>query len=220
MTFMEKVVADSMPLWKAAASCAFIEQMGRGTLDKEKFLNYIIQDSLYLRDYLKAFAMGMVKSRSLREMQVFYSVLGYVNDSENATRLRYLAEDGLTDAAIENYPKKPACAAYTNFLLDTAEKEVIPEILMAVMPCMLGYAYVFEVSAASYPSVLKSKFGPLVQDYTSAGYQEACRFWTQYCNEVCESLDAPRKKKLTALFREASQHELNFWEMAGGKETI
>ena len=218
MTFMENVVADSIPLWQAAASCAFIEQMGRGTLEKEKFLDYIIQDSLYLRDYLKAFAMGIVKSRSLREMQVFYSVLGYVNDSENATRLRYLAEGGLTDAAIENYPQKPACAAYTQFLLNTAKNEEIPEILMAVMPCMLGYAYVFDALAASYPSVLEHEYSPLVQDYTSAGYQESCRFWTQYCNEVCEGLDASRKEKLTALFREASQHELNFWEMAGGKK--
>ncbi|MCI8589549.1 MAG: TENA/THI-4 family protein [Clostridiales bacterium] len=217
MTFMEHVIADSMPLWQAAASCSFLEQMGRGTLEQELFLDYIIQDSLYLRDYLKAFAMGIVKSRSLKEMQVFYSVLGYVNDSENTTRLRYLAKSGLTDDAIENYPQKPACAAYTKFLLDTAKQEEIPEILMAVMPCMLGYAYVFNALADHYPNVLASKYAPLVQDYTSAGYQASCQFWTQYVNERCEPLDAQRKKKLTALFRAASQHELNFWEMAGNK---
>ncbi|MCI8331825.1 MAG: TENA/THI-4 family protein [Clostridiales bacterium] len=220
MTFMESVIADSMPLWQEAASCSFVEQMGRGTLEKEMFLDYIIQDSLYLRDYLKAFAMGMVKSRSLREMQVFYSVLGYVNDSENATRLCYLAERGLTDDAIENYSKRPACTAYTQFLLDTAKQEEIPEILMAVMPCMLGYAYVFETLLANYPAVLKSQYGPLVCDYTSEGYKESCQFWTQYCDEVCEPLDTKRKQKLTAIFRAASRHELDFWEMAGTKNEI
>ena len=115
--------------------------MGENTLDRGEFLDYIVQDSIYLRDYLKAFAMGIVKSRTLKEMQVFYSVLGYVNDSENATRLKYLADGGLTDAMVDAMEKRQSCAAYTRFLLDTAQNEDIPEILMAVMPCMLGYYY-------------------------------------------------------------------------------
>ena len=75
--------------------------MGEGTLDRQAFLDYIVQDSLYLRDYLKAYAMALFKSQTLRQMQVFYSVLGYVNDGENATRLRYLSEAGLTDDDVD-----------------------------------------------------------------------------------------------------------------------
>ena len=54
MTFMEKVVADSMPLWEAAADTPFLAEMGRGTLDRRQFLDYIVQDSIYLRDYLNS----------------------------------------------------------------------------------------------------------------------------------------------------------------------
>ena len=35
--------------------------MGEGTLDRQAFLDYIVQDSLYLRDYLKAYAMALFK---------------------------------------------------------------------------------------------------------------------------------------------------------------
>ena len=97
MTFFEEAVAAAMPLWRAAADEDFLTGMGEGTLDRQAFLDYIVQDSLYLRDYLKAYAMALFKSQTLRQMQVFYSVLGYVNDGENATRLRYLSEAGLTD---------------------------------------------------------------------------------------------------------------------------
>ena len=144
MSFMEEVIAGSKSLWDAAANSEFIEQMGKGTLDKAKFLDYRVQDSLYLRDYARAYAMAMFKSHTLQEIQVFYSVLGFVNEHENATRLRYLSDAGLTDADVENIPKKPACAAYTGFLIKTAQEEEIPEIPMAVMPCMLGYYDVFE----------------------------------------------------------------------------
>lgn len=217
MTFMEKTIADSKPLWVEAANEIFLEEMGQNTLDKQQFLDYIVQDSIYLRDYLKAFAMGIFKSRSLKEMQVFYSVLGFVNDSENATRLQYLADNGMTDADVENIPKKPACAAYTKFLIDTAEREEIPEILMAVMPCMLGYYYVFDSLLQKYPSVLDTYYGPLVRDYTSEYYKACCDSWTEYCNEVCEGLGEERKGKLNKIFKMASEHELYFWEMAGNK---
>ena len=189
MTFMDRIIADSLKLWEDAANEDFLEKMGTGTLEKERFYDYIVQDSIYLRDYLKAFAMAIFKSRSLREMQVFYSVLGFVNDSENATRLRYLADNGMTDA----------------------------EILMAVMPCMLGYHFVFSRLLERHPGVLDTYYGPLVADYTSSYYKECCDYWTSYCNEVCSGLDESRKERLDSLFQEASRHELYFWQMAGGK---
>ena len=217
MTFMDKVILDSLPLWEEAASETFPQQLGAGTLDKQLFFDYIVQDSIYLRDYLKAFAMGIFKSRSLKEMQVFYTVLGFVNDSENATRLQDLKDNGMTDADVETVAKKPACAAYTRFLIETAEKEDVPEILMAVMPCMLGYYYVFKAVLDKYPGVAQTYYAPLVADYTSSYYKDCCDYWTAYCNEVCENLDEKRKRRLSDIFREASRHELYFWQMAGNK---
>lgn len=213
--FMDKVIADSLNLWESAANETFLKEMGQGTLDRQKFLDYIVQDSIYLRDYLKAFAMGIFKSRSLKEMQVFYSVLGFVNDSENVTRLKYLQDNNMTDADVESIAKKPECTAYTDFLIYTSVKEDIPEILMAVMPCMLGYYYVFCKVLERNPEVLNTYFAPLVSDYSSDYYKKSCDEWTEYCNEVCEKLDDNRKIKLKTIFKQASSHELYFWQMAG-----
>ena len=75
MSKMEKIIADSMDLWQAAVEESFLQKMGDGTLSSDLFRNYIIQDSIYLRYYLKAFAMGMFKASTLRDMQFLYSVL-------------------------------------------------------------------------------------------------------------------------------------------------
>lgn len=218
MQFMDEIIANAMPLWEAAANETFLEQMGTDKLDKRQFLDYIVQDSIYLRDYLKAFSMAMFKSRTLKEMQVFYSILGYVNDSENATRLKYLSDNGMTDDDVETVARKPACAAYTKFLIDTAVNEDVPEILMAVMPCMLGYYYVFKSVLDRHPEVTKTYYAPLVTDYTSTFYKDCCDYWTDYCNTVCKDITGDRKKRLNELFIEASKHELYFWQMAGGKQ--
>ena len=113
MSLMEEITGASMDLFEAAADEAFLEELGTGRLDRKKFLDYIVQDSIYLRDYMKAFAMGMFRSRTLRDMQFFYSVLGFVNDSENETRLKYLSDGSLTDDDVERIEKKEACRNYT-----------------------------------------------------------------------------------------------------------
>ena len=215
MSLMEDITRESMDLYDAAADAVFLSELGEGTLDRAKFLDYIVQDSIYLRDYMKAFAAGMFKSRTLRDMQFFYSVLGFVNDSENETRLKYLRDGGLTDDDVERIEKKDACRAYTSFLIDTAENGTLEEILMAVMPCMTGYEYVFRKTLERHPGVLDTYYGPLVRDYTSPIYFECCRAWEAYCDKI--AADYPDKEKLSRIFREAANHELMFWKMAGGE---
>ena len=217
MSAMDRIIADSMDLWEAAADESFLEEMGKGTLDRKLFYEYIIQDSIYLRYYLKAFAMGMFKAATLRDMQFLYSVLGFVNDSENATRLNYLKDDGLTDEDVEKIPMKKACRSYTSFLVESAEKEDFAGILMAVMPCMLGYEYVFRKTKERHPEVMDGYFGPLVSDYTASWYYDCCREWTEYCNKF---ITDENEKRLSAIFREASRQELIFWQMAGGNDHV
>ncbi len=217
MGFMDSVIADSMDLWEAAADEPFLARMGDGTLDKAMFYDYIVQDSIYLRYYLRAFAMGMFRAETLRDMQFFYSVLGFVNDSENATRLAYLKDAGLTDDDVEKIERKPVCVAYTDFLIKEALEDDSEGLLMAVMPCMLGYEYVFRKTLERNPGVTSTYFGPLVADYTRPEYGECCHIWTDYCDRVCSGADEKRRKELSDVFREASLHELRFWQMAGGR---
>ena len=215
MKFMDEVIAYSKEAWDDAANERFLNEMADGTLSREKFRDYMVQDSIYLRDYLKTFAYAMAKSRSWKEMQLFYSMLGYVTDGENTTRLTYLAEWGLTDADIDKIEKRPQCRDYTSFLIETGKNGTVEEILMAVLPCLLGYYDVFMRLKARAPLVAEGYFAPLVADYTSEGYGECCAYWTELANEMCGGFDKTTKEHLKEIFYLASMHELHFWQMAG-----
>lgn len=213
MTFIEEIALGAKPIWEQCLQTDFIKEMGNGTLSREKFLNYIIQDSLYLRDYIKAHAMAIFRSRTLKEMKAFYSILGYVNDSENATRLKYLKDNNLTDDDIENFEKNAACKAYMDFLIYYAVNEEIPEILMAFMPCMLGYYEVFQLVLRKYPQIVNTYYKEFVSDYTSVEYKKSCDKWIEFGNDFCENLDGERKNKLKDIYMKSSVHELAFWQM-------
>ncbi|MFI3238617.1 MAG: TenA family transcriptional regulator [Lachnospiraceae bacterium] len=210
---MEEIALDTQPIWEQCLQVGFIKEMCNDTLSQEKFLNYIIQDSLYLRDYIRVHAMAVFKSRTLKEMKVFASVLGYVNDSENATRLKYLSDNNLTDDDIENFEKNHVCKAYTDFLFDYAVNQDIPEILMAFIPCMIGYYEVFRLVLKQYPQIMTSYYKEFVCDYTTNEYKKSCDEWIAFANVICESLDDERKNNLKKIYTQSSMYELEFWKM-------
>ena len=206
-----------MPLWEAAADTPFLAEMGRGTLDRRQFLDYIVQDSIYLRDYLKAFAMGIYKSRTLKEIQVFYSVLGFVNDSENETRLKYLADNGMTDADVEHVEKNQPAPPIRSFCSTPQSRRKSPKSSWPSCPA----CWVIMMCSSACWSATPLCWTPITALWCGIipprAIGASCEAWTAYCNEVCEGLDEARKEELNELFKMASRHELYFWEMAGGK---
>ena len=206
-------------LWDAAANCDFLTQMGEGTLDHDKFVEYMIQDSIYLRDYLKIFAYAIAKAPNWADMQLFNGMLAYCDDGENKTRLDILASVGMTDADIDKTEMKRQCRDYCAFLKDWGEKGTQAEIIMAMLPCMWGYRYVFEQLVAKHPEALEHPdFGPVIADYVNAGYAWYCDYWYTVTNEKCKAFDDATLAHLKNIFREASAHELWFWQMAGGAD--
>lgn len=215
MTFIEEVIKDSMDVWEAYLEHPFIRGIQNGTLEEEKFKEYIIQDSIYLKEYARVFALGMYKAKTLKEMQLFYSLLNFVQANENTTRVQYLKQFNLDDELVEEILPKKENQAYIDFMLDIAKAENadIPEILMATLPCMLTYCYIFRkiVERGVNP---ETPYQNLIEDYISEGYLECCKEWSIYANTVCKDLGQQRKERLKQIFRTSSEYEMGFWDMA------
>ena len=72
MKFSEELFDEVKEIWDEYLKHPFVKGIGEGTLDKEKFKNYLIQDYLYLKDYAKVFAMVLVKARAMKEMKFYH----------------------------------------------------------------------------------------------------------------------------------------------------
>ena len=77
--------------------------MGENTLDKEKFRKYLIQDFLYLKEYAKVYAMGLIKSDKMENIKFFKeSIVGILED-ESATHIEYLKDFGEKIDELDKY---------------------------------------------------------------------------------------------------------------------
>ena len=214
MTFVEECVRDSLPIWQDCLETPFLRGLADGTLSEDCFLGYIVEDSLYLREYAKVFAWGILHAKSMGEVRTYYSLLSYVNESEDATRLRYLEKYGLTDDEVQALPLRPENQAYVDAMIEAARQgEGAAECLMACLPCMLSYIWIFEKLLEAHPGALDTKYGALVREYVSKEYGDVCRQWAVFADGVCEGMDEARKARCREVFRACSQHEYNFWRM-------
>ena len=190
MTFTQELIEKNLSVWQQCLDSPFLQQLGAGTLDEACFKGYIVDDSLYLREYAKVFAWGMTKAEDLEAIRTYYSLLSFVNEGEGATRLVYLMVKAARDG------------------------QGAPECMMACLPCMVSYQWIFQRLLQQYPNVRQTPFWPLVRDYTSDAYEQACQSWLAYTDRIRQDLDGERKAQCSEIFRECSLHELHFWEMS------
>ena len=213
MSFMKETISKSLRIWDECVKSDFISELTRGTLPIEKFKSYMVQDSIYLKHYARVYGKAIFHSTNLRDIQIYYSILSFVTDTESAVRINYLSSFGITDDDIEFIQPLRENQNYIDFLLEIAEGGNICEILMAVLPCMMSYSYIFrKIVDESYS--FKSQYLDFIQDYADNQYYEDCISWGKFADRKCENLTDEEKKHLSKIFEKASVLELDFWKMA------
>lgn len=217
MSFMQEVLKQNKSIWDECSSIPFVQELQSGLLPFEKFKEYMIQDSIYLKHYARIYGKAIYHSEKLRDIQIYYSILNFVTDTESAVRLNYLKQFDITDDDIEFIEPLPETTKYIDFMLDIAERGNIPEILMAVLPCMLSYSYIFRKIA---PNSTQSKYYDFISDYAEDEYAQSCRQWCDFADEKCKGLNEQELKKLSDIFQTASYLELDFWKMAYREECL
>lgn len=164
MAFMKDILTHNIPIWEECAATPFVQEVQTGKLPLEKFKRYMIQDSIYLKNYARIYGKAIFHAATLREIQLYYSMLNFVNDTESEVRLDYLKQFCITDDDIELIAPLPENQNYIDFMFEIASHGKNEEILMAVLPCMLSYSYIFR-KLASVPTSRESRYWDFIKDY-------------------------------------------------------
>lgn len=218
MTFLEECIRDSIPVWEQCLRTEFLQKMAAGELDEECLKGYIVDDSLYLREYARVFAWGIIRAECMEEIRVLHSLLAFVNENEDAARLRYLSYFKLTDGQIQTMALRAENQAYIDTMIEAARNgRGAAECLMACLPCMLSYSWIFTRMVKATPGVLETLSGAMVEEYAAESYAQLCRQWTEAADEICRQISPERRRKCREVFRKCSEHELEFWNMSARK---
>lgn len=132
--------SDVVACWYKFTHHEFVERLGEGTLEVERFRHYMIQDYLYLVHFARANALAAYKAKNMEEIAASAEMVGHISQ-EMRLHVRECEEGfGLKEEDLRKKQESLACTAYTRFVLDIGASEDLLALQIALLPCLLGYA--------------------------------------------------------------------------------
>lgn len=103
----EEQFKAAKPVWDAQLVHPFVEGIGDGTLEVERFKRWVLQDYLYLKDFARLFAWAVAKADRLESMSWYATVLNLTLNTEMALHRAYAARFGITADELERQEMWP-----------------------------------------------------------------------------------------------------------------
>nr|WP_326127568.1 thiaminase II [uncultured Oscillibacter sp.] len=214
MTVSQRLREAARPIWDRCLAHPFVTGIGDGTLPAEKFQYFMLQDYLYLFDYARVFALGVVKARDAALMRTFAQNVDAILGGEMNIHRAYMERLGISEAQV--LAVKPALdnLSYTHYMLSVAERGGPMEIAAAILACSWSYAEIGQ-TLAKIPGAAEHPFyGEWIQGYASRDYDAANRALIELMDRLAAGAPEEELKYLEEIFVNCSRYELGFWDMA------
>lgn len=195
----------------------FVEGLADGSLPRESFTQYVVQDAYYLRDYARALAIVAAKAPDETIVRRFCEDAAGAIAVEQSLHTDFLGALGLTENEAMSRPVPPTTLAYTSYLLRVCHQGSFAEGLAAVLPCYWIYARVGEkLVEKSSPDPLYARW---ITMYGGEDFQQVVARVLELVDRIGESLSDNERARVTERVVTAARYEWMFWDAAWRLET-
>ena len=115
----------------------FVAGLTDGSLDKEDFRFYVVQDARYLREYARALSLLAARAPEEQDILMFNQHAAGAMEVERALHKSFFRDFDLTDEEFAEIPMAPTNVAYTSYLLAICYGWSFPEALGGDTPLLL-----------------------------------------------------------------------------------
>jgi thiaminase/transcriptional activator TenA len=201
--------------WQTYVDHPFVKQLAVGTLPDACFRHYLGQDYLFLIQFARAYALAAYKSDTLAGIRTAAAGMSAIIDTEIRLHVDYCAGWGLDEDDMEALPEASATIAYTRYVLEKGLQGDLLDLYVALAPCVIGYG---EIGARlkEDPDTQHegNPYASWIAMYSSDEYQEVARAHAEALDSLWkERAGGARLRQLTETFAQATQLEVDFWQM-------
>lgn len=216
---LSKILYESVEeIWKSYLAHPFVKQLGEGTLPPDIFRYYMIQDYLYLLEYSKVFALGVVKSKQENLMRKFASMVHNTLNGEMNIHKIYMKRLGISEQEIKEARQSLANRSYTSYMLEVAYNGDVLDVLVAILSCAWSYQMIGE-HHSNIPNALQhTLYGEWIRGYSSEEYRKDTEELIALTDELGKNISQYRIEELKTVFIHCSRYEYAFWDMSYKKE--
>ncbi|MDY0939856.1 MULTISPECIES: thiaminase II [Priestia] len=213
MKFSERLYEKLQPIWRQNHNHPFVQGMGDGTLEKEKFRFYMIQDYLYLIDYAKLFAIGAMKATDVQTMGEFATLLDSTLNEEMSLHREYAKKFEISEKELEKAQPSPTTLAYTHYMLHVGQSGTLAELVAALLPCMWSYWEIGK-ELSEKPGANNEFYREWIEMYSSEEFGALATWCINLFDSLTEDKSEAELEKLEETFLNTTRFEYMFWDMA------
>ena len=217
MDFSAELWKSIEPIYSAILHHPFVRGLGDGSLDDECFKFYVVQDSLYLREFGRALAIAAARAPEDEWIVMFAEHAANAVKVERALHEGFFEQWGLTASQVATTAPAPTILAYTSYLLAIAYGGRFHETIAALLPCYWIYWEVGkELERAGSPDPLYARW---IGTYASKEFGSLVRAVLDVTDKTASGLPRTALDSMRRHFIVTSRYEWMFWEMGYQQET-
>lgn len=214
MKLSEIIWARAEKIWPRYLEHPFVVQMADGTLPTDRFRYYMLQDYLYLKDYVKIFAAIIQKSDDFEQIRFLCGEMSNTIGETFRTHLPYMRRLGITNEELERTTPHIDNSAYSHYMLCEAQSGDVLTGLVTLLNCSWSYAYIAEEMTRRFPNALSDeRYGAWFAGYVSEEYRKTNRALIDRIDALAASIDEEKTRKLCEIFEKCCLFDLRFWDM-------
>lgn len=213
--FTDEVWERIQPLLKETLSHPFNRELSAGTLDRDVFRFYLVQDARYLADFAKALAHAAAIAPEPDDAAFLAGSSANVIVVERALHERYFVQYGLTD--IDSIPTSPSATAYNNHLLAAVARGGFGRLMATVLPCFWIYEYVGNAIHAEQTGAA-NPYAEWIDTYADPAFAESVAKAKDITDRAAAAASPAERDQMAEAFVRSSEYEWMFWDSAYRRE--
>lgn len=218
-SFADHIRKKTDSLWQAIFEHPFVQGIGKGTLERDKYEFYLKQDYVYLIDFSRVFALASAKAQQLSDMGYFATLLNATLNVEMDLHRRICAEFGISAEALEKTEPAITTASYTSFLVKTCYEENPGGILAVLLPCAAGYVEIGQrLKNQGLPE--NKNYRDWIETYASQEFSQFADWLKSRLDHFAGNASAEDKDRWFWLYLTSSRFEYLFFDMSWKMELL
>jgi thiaminase (transcriptional activator TenA) len=214
MTFTDDMWAEIRPIYDAILALPFSRELAAGTLTRERFVFYMIQDAHYLGAFARALAIAAAKAETA-EAQV--KLAGSARDAilvERALHEGFFREFGVGPERFAATPPSPTCSGYSDFLVATAYRQPFAVAIAALLPCFQIY-HEDEVGKRLHElSADGNRYQRWIDTYQDEAFGQSVREILALTDAAHAGAATAEREQMRESYLKAVRYEWMFWDSA------
>ena len=200
-------------IYQAILTMPFVKELEQGSLDRQIFQHYMIQDGIYLGEFARVLAVISAKAPTPDMQLEFANSVREAIVVERGLHENFFADFGIKAKDALATEPSPTCLNYTNFLIATAYQHSFAVTVATVLPCFWIY---LEVGKHIYQqaNTQANPYQKWIDTYIDVGFEASVNYVIRVADESAQKASVRELELMNKVFSRASQFEWMFWDSA------